>query len=385
MDWTKATPGIVARTNKNGERAFYWRAAAALVRKGFRPSAVRLHGTPEVMLANAMRLRAQMLEWASGRSQSAAYNGTLRSLVELYERHPESPYRDLRPTTQKTYTKHMRLLVAAKGDRRIDHLTGGDIRRWYKEIAQGGRLSYAYLTVSILKAIVAYGASEGYADCARLRESMSATRFANGPARTTRMTYEQVVAFRVAALSMGRASMGLGITLQFECSLRQRDVIGEWVRDGSRKGRWQNGLAWSHIGDDGVLRKKTSKTGAPAEHRIADHPDLAAELDRVPHDRRVGPLVVDEARGAPYTAEAYRAWFRRIARKAGIPDTVWSMDARAGAITEAWESGAEPAAVMAMATHTQLSTSRRYNRSNVEQISRAARLRIKSRKDHGNG
>jgi hypothetical protein len=99
----------------------------------------------------------------------------------------------------------------------------------------------------------------------------------------------------------------------------------------------------------------------------------------------VGPLIVDEILGVPYTAEAYRAWFRRIARKAGIPDTVWSMDARAGAITEAWESGAEPAAVMAMATHTQLSTSRRYNRSNVEQISRAARLRIKSRKDDGNG
>jgi hypothetical protein len=276
----------------------------------------------------------------------------------------------------------MRLLVAAKGARRIDHLTGGDIRRWYKEIAQDGtRLSYAYLTISILKSIVSYGASEGYEDCARLRATMSATRFANGPARKERMTYAQVTAFRAASHAIGRASMALGVTLQFECSLRQRDVIGEYVKDGTHCERWQNGLTWSDIGTDGILRKRTLKTGAPAEHRIADHPDLQLELSRVPLDRRVGPLVVDEVRGRPYTEATYRAWFRRIARKAGIPDTVWNMDARAGAITEVWESGAEPQHIMAMATHTQLSTSRRYNRSNVEQISRAARRRLESRNE----
>jgi hypothetical protein len=384
-DWTKATPGIVIRTNKNGECAYYWRASAALVREGFRPSVVRLHGTPEVMQSHALLLRAQMLEWGS-HDQVSPYTGTLKSLVARYQADPESPYRDLRHTTQLTYYKHLRLLVRAKGDRRIDHLTGGDIRRWYKEIAQDGtRQSYAYLTVSILKAVIAYGASEGYADCARLRESMSAARFLNGPARTTRMTYAQVCSFRDAAHKIGRASMALGVTLQFECSLRQRDVIGEWIKDGTQHGRWQNGLAWSHIGADGILRKKTSKTGASAEHRISDHPDLAAELDRVPLDRRVGPLVVDEKLGLPYTAARYRRWFRQIARTAGIPDDVWNMDTRAGAITEAWESGAEPASVMAMATHTQLTTSRRYNRSNVEQISRAARLRLERRKDDTNG
>ena len=171
--------------------------------------------------------------------------------------------------------------------------------------------------------------------------------------------------------------------MQFECSIRQRDVIGEWIKEKAQAPRWQNGLTWSHIGQDGILRKKTSKTGAPAEHRLSDHPDLAVELDRVPVDRRVGPLVVDEKLGAPYTAERYRKWFRQIARAAGIPDAVWNMDSRAGAITEAWESGAEPASIMAMATHTQLSTSRRYNRTNVEQISRAAKLRVQGRKDDG--
>ena len=34
-DWTKKTPGVVIRTNKNGERVYYWRASAALVRQGW--------------------------------------------------------------------------------------------------------------------------------------------------------------------------------------------------------------------------------------------------------------------------------------------------------------------------------------------------------------
>src|SRR5262245_25252214 len=249
MEWIKQAKGVVFRTNKNGERAFYWRATPALVRQGFRPATVRLYGEPEVMLSNALRLRAQMLEWSTDRPQSGAYDGSLRSLVELYERHPESPYRDLRPITQLSYSKHMRLLVAAKGERRIDALTGGDIRRWYKEIAQDGtRLSYAYLTISILKAVISYGASEGYADCAKLRAAMTATKFKNGPARKERMTYAQVRTFCAAAHVMGRASMALGLMLQFECSFRQRDVIGEWVGE-----RWQNGLTWSDIGGDGIL------------------------------------------------------------------------------------------------------------------------------------
>ena len=143
--WVKETPGIVARASLTARASTDWRANAALVRQGFRPSVVRLHGTPEVMLARALQLRAQMLEWEA-HGQVAAYTGTIKSLVTRYQTDTESPFRDLRHTTQTTYTKHLRLLVAAKGDLRSDsdHLTGGDIRRWYKEIAQDGtRQSYA--------------------------------------------------------------------------------------------------------------------------------------------------------------------------------------------------------------------------------------------------
>jgi hypothetical protein len=56
------------------------------------------------------------------------------------------------------------------------------------------------------------------------------------------------------------------------------------------------------------------------------------------------------------------------------------MDSRAGALSEAFEAGAEPADVMKAATHTQLSTTMGYNRGSVVQSSRVAELRVARRK-----
>jgi hypothetical protein len=327
-----------------------------------------------------------MLEWASGRPQGAVmFDGTLQSLVELYQKTHDSPYHDLKPGTQQAYAKHMRLLMTAVGKRRIDAVNGADVRRWYKNMAkpkiEGGkpRTGYAYLMVSILKVVVSYGASLGIQSCVNLRQQMSATKFKQGPARDTRLTHAQLVAFRAAAHEISRPSMALGLTLQFELAFRQRDVIGERVIDRDGRETWRDGLTWNHIGSDGILRKATTKTGADAAHRISDYPELVTELERTPPGRRIGPLVINEAAGAPYKPEQYRHWFRIIARKAGIPDEIYSMDARAGAVTEAYESGSTTEGAMALGTHTQASTSRRYMRESVEQTSRVAKLRIASR------
>lgn len=55
------------------------------------------------------------------------------------------------------------------------------------------------------------------------------------------------------------------------------------------------------------------------------------------------------------------------------------MDSRAGAVSEAFEAGAEPADVMKAVTHTQMSTTMGYNRGAVVQSSRVAELRIAKR------
>lgn len=378
--------GLQWRTRASGKRVPYWLARKDLIKQGYTPKCVRLNSAdPEFIAQRCAILQAEMLEWSAGiRQRRRTFDGSVRSLVECYQTDPDSPYHDLRAATQKSYSKHLRLLCNRVGDRQLAMLCGDDVRRWYKKIAapiQGGRprLAYAYTMIGIFKAVVSWGASKGRNlfhpnPCGPLREQLAAAKFTAPPARRTRLTYSQLVAFCDRANELGRSSMARGLRLQFELAFRQRDVIGIY-----QDGRWQGGLTWADIGRDGILRKTTSKTGADAEHRIADYPELAADLAATPADARIGPLVIDEGTGLPYTPEKYRRHFRKIARIAGISDEIWNMDARAGAVTEAYAAGATTEGAMALATHTQAATSRRYRRAGAEETSRVAKLRLLNR------
>lgn len=394
-------PGLKIRIRAGQRAVYYWVCQARLVKRGYRPKTVRLSCDPTdpdhaAKIAHRCRvLQAEMLEWASGRPQGQVeFDGTFASLVKLYEQSSDSNYGELRPATQKVYSKNMSLLMQSIGTRCIDAVTGADVRRWYKNLAapskEGGpaRTNYAYLMVSILKAVVGFGASLGYDSCLKLRAQMSAAKFKQGGARKTRITYIQLVAFCTEARKQGRHSMARGLLLQHELAFRARDVIGEWIEDfegtdgiRSRRKVWGGGLTWAHIGQDGVLRKTTTKTGAPAAHRISEYSELVADLALTPADHRIGPLVISESTGLPYNAPQYRRFFRIIARAAGIPDEIWAMDARAGAVTEMYEAGATTEQAMSLATHTQASTSRRYIRDAVELNSSGAKLRMAARRN----
>jgi hypothetical protein len=85
--------------------------------------------------------------------------------------------------------------------------------------------------------------------------------------------------------------------------------------------------------------------------------------------------VIEERSRKPWTPSHFSRQFRKIARAAGWPDNVWNMDSRAGAVSEAFEAGAQAEDVMRAATHTQMSTTMGYNRGAVVQSSRVAELR----------
>lgn len=289
------------------------------------------------------------------------------------------------------------------GSARVDAVNGADIRRLYEDLRtpkpltkkqrqQGltkapDRMRRAYAAIQMLRVVVNYGRTLKLDACCALGDVLANMEFEGLKRRESRITYEQVCAFRKAAHEAGRPSMALGITLQFDLGMRQRDVIGEWLTDKTpaQPGivfagmRWADGLTFEHITGT-VLRKRTSKTGNVVEHDLAQIPDTLAELERIPADRRLGPLVVNEENGLPYKRRVYVKWFRIIARKAGIPDEVWSMDARAGAVTEALDAGAQPLDVMNAAGHTQLSTTQGYDRTSLQKTSRVAKLRVASRR-----
>jgi hypothetical protein len=65
-----------------------------------------------------------------------------------------------------------------------------------------------------------------------------------------------------------------------------------------------------------------------------------------------------------------------VARKAGIPDNVWNMDVRAGAITEAEDAGVDLDIIRGAVGHTQSSTTARYSRGAIGKSRTVATQRL---------
>ncbi len=111
---------------------------------------------------------------------------------------------------------------------------------------------------------------------------------------------------------------------------------------------------------------------------MANYSLLFPLLNSVPHADRAGAVVKGE-HGLPVRERSYRKWFREIARAAGIPDTVWSMDSRAGGTTEAEEYGANLEAIQDALTHSKKEMSLRYIRRRSTRIASVAEARSRGR------
>jgi hypothetical protein len=138
-------------------------------------------------------------------------------------------------------------------------------------------------------------------------------------------------------------------------------------------------LLWGeHIKPDWRLEKPTSKSNFKeiAEFDLSLAPIAMKELSAVPATSRIGPVILDERSGRPYLQREFARRFRDIARAAGIPDDVWNMDTRAGAITDAYDKGATATDAMDLATHRQLATNLRYSRARPNGTSRVNSLRF---------
>src|ERR1043165_2439078 len=106
MPAPEKAPGLIIRTRRNGAQVAYWVASRELVKAGYRPKTVRLHyGIDDPRLvARCYTLHAEMLTWAAQNKMGrpTVFDGTFESLVALYETDPDSPYFELKQTTQVT-------------------------------------------------------------------------------------------------------------------------------------------------------------------------------------------------------------------------------------------------------------------------------------------
>ena len=357
------------------------------------PSVIQLDIDPNDHDALAARCRAEwtrMETWLANERPAAVFDGTLASLIDRYSSDEESPYHDLRHRTQRTYDQHLKLLKVAVGARRIDRLNGEDFRRWYRKLREpkspglSPRIARAHGCLTMLRLLVGYGQVTGLPNCDKLKGILSEMRFKDTPPRRTVITYEQVVAFIRKAHELDRPELALAQALQFEGTLRQIDVIGEWIPDPERPSgtRWANGLLWQHI-HDYVLVKQTTKTGQEANVDFKLYPLALAELQRVPPDQRVGSVIIDSRTRQPFKERRFQKDWRAVARAAGIPDDVMNRDSRAGGVTEGSDAGADLEHLRHHASHSSVTTTARYSRKTLAKTSAVARLRVAHRQATG--
>jgi hypothetical protein len=369
------TPGLIARKRKSGPDRLYWNADnVSRKAKGYPDRLIPLpdDGTDEEIVDLCQTYTERLLQWLhQGPRPRWLYDGTVGSLCDAFERHPQSPIRDVRRSTAESYIDSLKVIRATVAKRAIRALTPIDVKGWYDKWRSPGhedgpeRVKRAHDAVATMRMILNFGLALGHAECGALGEGLSKIRFERSAPRESQMTLAHARAFIAAALEfrLGDAiglSMAIGVATQFETMLRQKDVIGEWETDEAGRESWSGPYRWENI-PGGILRLRTSKTGAEIAHDLTKLGLLWPLIQRTPQADRTGAII--KAYGHPIRTRSYRKWFREIAQAATIPDSVWNMDARAGAVTEALEAGAERTAVQRAATHASPAMTERYDRT----------------------
>jgi hypothetical protein len=328
---------------------------------------------------------------------------TLSDLIAAYRSDPDSSYRKLRFRSRQHMDGLCGRIDADYGTVEIADIRGRQLRRWHEDwiVAVKAKrptdphagITMAHGLMGMLRTLVGFGFTIlENEDCGKVSMLLHGLKFEMAKPRTVVLSVGQVIAVRRMAHAMGRHSVALAQALQFEGTLRQKDIIGEFVpvtepgrnylvtKDGWK---WLRGIRWEEIDTELVLRHVTSKRQKEIEIDLKLAPMVLEELQDkfglMSELPRRGPVIISEHSGLPYTAPSFRYLWRTIARAAGIPDDVRNMDTRAGAITEATDAGAPLELVRHAATHSDVSTTGRYSRGAPAKTAEVMRMRVAAR------
>lgn len=274
---------------------------------------------------------------------------TIERVIIRYQTDPDSSFQRLQHATRQNYFGMMKRILDQCGERRLGDMDGPEIQRLYDTWSDGGqKLALGHALTTMLRLVLGYGAVLGDAECERLSVIMSKMRFESAKPRSERLTIEHARRIIAAAHERGMHSMALAQAIQFECMLRQKDVIGEWVPEHVpepsdifrvTREKWVRGLRWEQIDADLVLRHKPSNVAKLKVFDLKKMPMVMAELERPGMRRASGPVILYEKTQLPYLPNQFRRLWRDIALSVGVPATVRNMDTRAGARERSESSG----------------------------------------------
>lgn len=419
-------PGLVWKPRKIGWEA-RWAARTDLAGRGFPIKSLRIWSGPESELIPLVvafiqdkcnALQKEMLVWGRGGIPVVDhFDGTVNGLIACYKTDPASTFGKLRYVTREHYRVLLRRLETDCGTVRMAEMKARHIvvlhEGWIKPDKDGDpeKLSMGHAMVGMLRTLTNFGASIlEDEECERVANMLHRRKFAQGKPRTAVLTYDQAAAICQRARAIGRTSIALAQAIQCEFTWRQKDCIGEWVPVSepglsatvSGNTKWLRGVRWEEIDANGIVRHITSKklkeividiknAGLVVAELMAAYPGsftrnevtktLTIHRDLLPAS---GPMVVSERTMLPYQNSNFRVEWRRIATLCGVPKEVRNMDTRAGAITEALQSGARPDAVRKSATHSNLAMTSRYSRSDADDIAEVMQSRAAGRNKTGN-
>lgn len=398
MDTPEAlpTPGLRWRPRKAGQIP-YWFPPASAVKAGYPSSAINLQAyarDPALLSQKCCLLQNRVNDWLDeNRPLPQAFDGTIGSVLWLYQTHERSPYTTgkLAPGTMHPYSVYLRRITSDIGAVNVTRATGFDALDWFALWSDDGQKPAAgHMALNVLKAALNFAILAGHASCSPLRATLRELDLEGMKSRSMSATPAQVEALIQAAHGLGRPSLALCFALQFETTLRLWDVRGQWyplsdkrfsdVIDARQK--WL-GLRWEDIGRDGILRYVPSKTaqtsGASVVIDLALCPMALVELEKVPPEKRTGPVVVSERTALPYHNKSFGKLWPRVRAAAGLPNGLWCRDLRASAITEARQSGAQTDDARKVAGHTTARMTDRYERENLDAFRRVAASRLAKR------
>src|SRR6185436_11909753 len=407
----EGAPGLVWRERKKTWVA-YWQARSDLVKRGYAPGAKKLWEGVEPddidrleIAAQCEDLQSAMLVWGRERDGTGKPLPlvTLSNLIDKYQNDPDSAFHKKRYEARQGKAALLKRIDKRFGDVMLAEITGRMILSWYKEWSDGGqKISAGGAFIATLRTLFRFGAGLlDDAECSRLAGTLSSQSYEGTKPREVALSAEQATAIRHHAHERGWPFIALAQAIQFECTLRQRDVIGEWVpvsepgmsdvvQTKKFKGKkttkkWITGLRWERIDENLILRHVTSKRNKKIEIDLKLAPMVMEEfrimfgsLDRAAMPAS-GPVILCEVNAWPYYNTEFRRKWRKVATAAGVPKGVKNMDTRSGAITEAAEAGADMEMVRKAATHSNVAQTQNYSRNDAKATAEVMALRMARR------
>lgn len=306
---------------------------------------------------------------------------TLADLIAHYHTDPESSFHGLRYHVRENHRGIHDRIVRAYGSEFLYAIDTRELKQWHRLWAADGKVASGHANLAQLRTIFRHGRlllpnGPDRVECFRLKTIMEDLKFDQPAPRKSTLSADQADLIRMAAHERGWHSIALAQAFQFELTLRQKDVIGEWIpraepghSDFYHHGmKWMRGIQWQEVTPDLVLVHMTSKRLKELTVDLKLAPMIMEEIERMGGRHPAGPIILNEATMVPYAASEFRRKWRLLADACGIPKSIRSMDSRAGGITEASKAKVPMEWAKHLATHSEVAQTEKYSRDAEEKI-----------------